>query len=111
MDSRLCANIHISLQRWLPLSTVNYMSYRMMRGCFGRLASARRILVLCISHIFSQGSQRIADYENINLVSIYCKLSLFIRINDDIHAAKKTKKLISRFIKTFSAYHIFNLEY
>ena len=37
----------------------------MMRVCFGRLVSARRILVLCIL-IFSQDSQTIADYENVN---------------------------------------------
>ena len=42
----------------------------MMIVCFGRLASARRILVLYESQIFSQGSQTIADYENINLVGV-----------------------------------------
>ena len=50
----------------------------MMRVYFGRLVSARRIVVLCIFQISSEDSQTIADYENINLVSIHCKLSLFI---------------------------------
>ena len=39
-----------------------------MKVSFGGFVSARRILVLCASHIFSQESQTIADYENINLV-------------------------------------------
>ena len=37
--------------------------YRILWECLGRLVSPR---------------QTIADYENINLVSIYCKRSLFI---------------------------------
>ena len=37
-----------------------------MRVCFGRLVSKHWILVL-LSQIFSQETQTIADYENMNL--------------------------------------------